>query len=358
MDLHVNRTDLHRTQVVDRPAEALDPGQARLRIERFGLSANNITYAVIGDMLHYWDFFPADEGWGRVPVWGYATVVESRHDGVATGTRVFGFLPMSDELVITVGRVDARSITDAAPHRSPMAAAYNRYTLAPPGGEGGSAAEDQRMLLYPLFFTSFLVDDFLADNGWFGATVLVLSSASSKTALGVAHCVAERGGVEVVGLTSEGNVGFTTGLGLYDRVLAYDQADALPAGPSVYVDVSGSAAVRTSVHRRYGTDLRHDMILGGTHWDEMGAGADELTGPTPTFFFAPDQVAKRSQEWGAEVLDRSFEEAWARFAPWAGGWMTFQHGAGPDAIGRTYLELLDNRADPTVGHIVSPSAAG
>jgi len=164
MDLYVNRTDLHRTQVVDRPAEALDPGQARLRIERFGLSANNITYAVIGDMLHYWDFFPADEGWGRVPVWGYATVVESRHDGVATGTRVFGFLPMSDELVITVGRVDARSITDAAPHRSPMAAAYNRYTLAPPGGEGGSAAEDQRMLLYPLFFTSFLVDDFLADN--------------------------------------------------------------------------------------------------------------------------------------------------------------------------------------------------
>ena len=186
MDLQVDRSDLHRTRVVELDPAPLTEGQARLRVDAFGLSANNVTYAVIGDMLQYWDFFPAEEGWGRVPVWGYADVVESTHPELPVGRRCFGYLPMSEELVVSVGRVDDGGFSDVSPHRRAMASAYSRYRLVDPAA-AGSEDEDREMLLYPLFFTAFLVDDFLGDHDLFGASVLVVSSASAKTALGIAR---------------------------------------------------------------------------------------------------------------------------------------------------------------------------
>lgn len=354
MDLIVNRADLHETRIVDQAPAALEPGQTRLRVERFGLSANNITYAVIGDLLKYWDLFPAEEGWGRIPVWGYAEVVESTDPSVDVGQRVFGLLPMSSELVVEVGRASGGGFTDVSAHRSGLASTYNRYLAVDPAEEPGSPAEDRRMLLYPLFFTAFLVDDFLGDNDLFGARVLVISSASSKTGLGVARQAAVREDLTIVGLTSPANAAFTEGLGVYDHVVAYGSEADLPDGPAVYVDVSGSATVRAAVHRRYGDDLVHDMMLGGTHWSDMGGGAD-LPGPEPVFFFAPSQIAKRSSEWGQEQLDEAIEAAWAGYAPWVASWIEFEHRIGLDAVASIYLELLDNTADPSVGHTLSPT---
>jgi len=356
MELHINRTDFHDTELVDVAPAPLDPGQARLRIDAFALTSNNITYVAIGELMQYWDFFPAPGPWGIVPVWGFAEVVESRHDDVAVGTRLYGFLPTAEELVITVGKVDDHGLTDGAAHRQPMAAVYNRYNLADPSIAPGSVGEDRQMVLYPLFVTSFLVDDYLGDNDYFGAGRVVISSASSKTALGVAHQAARRDGVEVVGLTSAANVDFVTGLGVYDRVASYDDLDALPSGASVYVDVTGSATVRRGIHAHYGDDLRHDMILGGTHWEDMAGGSGDLAGPTPAFFFAPGHVAKRNTDWGPAELDRRIEQAWGRYSEWAGGWIDFHHDTGPVAVERIYRELLDNRSDPTVGHIVSMTA--
>lgn len=352
MDLQVNRSDLHQVRVVELDREPLAEGQARLRVDAFGLSANNVTYAVIGDMLQYWDFFPAEAGWGRVPVWGYADVVESTHAELPVGRRCFGYLPMSEELVVTVGRVDAGGFTDTSAHRQAMASAYSRYQLVDPA-EAGSDDEDRRMLLYPLFFTAFLVDDFLGDNDLFGASVLVISSASAKTALGIARYAGDRPGLTVVGLTAPDKVDFVEGLGVYDRVLPYGREADLPDATAVYVDVSGSGPVRTAVHRRYGSQLAHDMVLGATHWEGLGPTGDALEGPEPAFFFAPTQIAKRHEDWGQAELDRRTAEAWDRSAPWAAGWLRFEHAHGTDALASTFLELLDNRADPSVGHIVS-----
>jgi hypothetical protein len=353
MELQVNRTDFHQTRVVDEPPAALEPGQARLAIGRFAFTANNITYVAMGDFMRYWDFFPAESPWGIPPVWGFADVVESRHDEVAVGTRVFGFLPLATELVITVGKVDAGGFTDGATHRAELAAVYNRYALADPAVEVGSVGEDRQMVLYPLFVTSFLVDDFLEDNDDFGAERVIVSSASSKTALGVAQRASQRDGLQVVGLTSPANAEFVRGLGVYDVVLGYDELDQLPVGTAVYVDVTGSGAVRAAVHEHYGEDLRHDMILGGTHWDQMGSSPGEMPGPRPAFFFAPSQVAKRNVEWGAEGLDRRLQDAWAEYADWAADWVDFHHSEGPEAATAVYLEVLDNRSDPRVGHIVT-----
>ncbi|MEZ5145176.1 MAG: DUF2855 family protein [Acidimicrobiales bacterium] len=362
MDLEVDRGDLHRVRVVDPEVVAPGPGEAVIRIDAFALTTNNITYGVFGDALRYWEFFPAapaaaddasTAGWGRIPVWGFGEVVASAVDDVAVGERLFGFLPMSSSLTVTPGRGDERGFSDVAPHRAAMAGAYNRYARTATDPSYRADREDHQMLLYPLFFTSFLIDDFIADNDGFGAEQVVISSASSKTAIGVAHLVHHRGAARAVGLTSAANAAFVEGLGAYDEVRTYDDAGGLADAAAVYVDVAGDRDVLYAVHERLADRIAHSMTVGGTHWDHQPAAHGDLPGPQPEFFFAPSQVAKRTQEWGQEGLDSRLGDAWSRYADWVDGWIEIRRATGPDAVTATYLELLDGRSDPKVGHVCS-----
>ena len=47
--LGVARTDLARTILVEHELSELADGEALLRVDRVGLTANNVTYAVLGD---------------------------------------------------------------------------------------------------------------------------------------------------------------------------------------------------------------------------------------------------------------------------------------------------------------------
>ena len=353
MDVYIDRADLHRGEIVEVHAGTLEPGQVRLGVDAFALTANNVTYAAIGDMLQYWNFFPAPDGWGRVPVWGFADVIETTVDDLPVGTRLYGYLPMSDELVITASRVGPDEVFDGAPHRASMAATYNRYVRSPAGDDRDPLAEARQMLLYPLFFTSFLIDDALADGDGAAATTVVLSSASSKTAIGTAFQLRGRD-VEVVGLTSPTNVAFVEGLGIYDQVVTYDDVASLPDGPAAFVDIAGNAAVKVAVHQRYGDDLVTSLIVGDTHWDDdPAAAAEPIPGPEPAFFFAPTQITKRNEDWGRDGLQSRVDEAWSAFTAWADGWLTIERRTGAEAALATFAELVDNRADPAVGFIVS-----
>ena len=361
MDFEVRRSDLHQSRVVEEAPPDLAPGQALLRVDAFALTANNVTYGVAGDALKYWDFFPShDREWGRIPVWGFADVVSTTHDGVADGTRVYGYLPMSTHLVVTPGRVEPLSFTDVAPRRASLPGAYNQYQRLDADPTHDPAHDDYRMLLWPLFFTSFVIDDFLEDNAFFGATTVIVSSASSKTAIGTAFQLEQRKTVDVVGLTSERNVGFVEGLGVYDRVVLYDDVDGLDQTQSVYVDIAGDASVRSAVHRAFGDRLAYSMMVGATHWDEPAAAPVDLPGPAPSFFFAPTQISKRSKDWGRAGLGDRVASAWGRFVEFCDGWVQIRHGHGPEAVEQTYLEVLEGRGDPTVGHILSmwPERAG
>ena len=168
---------------------ALQPGQARLRIEHFALTANNITYAAFGESMRYWQFFPAPEGWGCIPAWGFATVSASRAEGVAAGLRLYGYVPMATHLVVQPVGVKGDGFSDGAAHRQTLPPIYNRYQHTAPES---ADVEGVRALLRPLFTTAFLIDDFVAANDAFGATTLLLSSASSKTAFATAFCLAQR----------------------------------------------------------------------------------------------------------------------------------------------------------------------
>jgi hypothetical protein len=354
MDFEVRRDDLHACRVVEQAAPVLDPGQALLEIDSFGLTTNNITYAVFGEAMSYWSFFPAEGGWGRVPVWGFANVAEAGDTELKVGSRVFGYFPPSSELVVLPERIDSRGFVDASPHRSSLPPAYNSYALVEGLPLYEERHEAEQMLLWPLFFTSFLIDDFLGGEDLFGARTAVVSSASSKTALSAVFLLARRDGVEVVGLTSPGRVEFVEGLDVYDRVVSYPDVSSLPATPAVYVDIAGDAGVRGAVHGHYGDELRHSAVVGATHWeaaaDESG---DPLPGPRPQFFFAPDHVRRRSADWGPEELDRRVAGAWRPFVEWASGWLQIVRAEGPEAVEAAYLELLDGRTDPSVGHVLS-----
>lgn len=353
MDFLIAKDDLHECRFDDGPAPAPEQGQALLRVERFGLSANNITYAKFGEAMSYWGFFPAEDGWGRMPVWGFAEVVESEAEQLAPGTRVYGYLPPSSELLVQPVRVDARGFVDASPHRASLPAAYNSYATVEQDPIYEPGTEELQMLLRPLFFTSFLIDDFLAEASLFGAGSVVLSSASSKTANGLAFLLSRREGVETIGLTSARSLAFTESLGVYDRVVTYEEIGSLADTPAVYVDMAGDAQVRNDVHAHYGAALMHSAVVGATHHDRMGAVPESLPGPPPTFFFAPDRVAKRMTEWGREGFEARIAEAWRPYAEWCGGWLEVISAEGPEPLREAYLDLLDGRADPAKAHVLS-----
>jgi hypothetical protein len=339
----VVRDDLTRTRTVQRDLPALAEGQVLAAVDSFGFTANNISYAVFGDVLGYWGFFPSEGEWGQIPTWGFADVVASAHDDVAVGTRLFGYFPMASHLVLSPGAVDATSLFDAAEHRSALPPAYNSYRLV--GGDPlyDPDREDEQMLLWPLFFTAFVLDRFLGANDVFGATTVVLSSASSKTALATAHCLAERGGLTVVGLTSPANVEVVDAVGRFDRVLAYDRIDTLVPEAAVYVDFAGDTAVRAAVHTRYGDHLAHSAMVGGTHWDQTAPA--EVPGPAPVFFFAPGH-------WDA-AAEAELPDAWRGFVSGLDDWLRIEHRSGVDAVEAAYLDTLAGRIDPAVGLVLS-----
>jgi hypothetical protein len=351
MDFLVRRDDLSEVAFHDTDTPMIAEGEALLAVRSFGLTANNITYAVLGDSVRYWDFFPAPDGWGRIPVWGFADVVETASE-LPEGSRVYGYLPPSSHLVVRPEGVDERGFVDASPHRSELPAVYNRYARTEADALYDPELEDEMILFRPLFLTSFVFDEFLAANDFFGADAVIFSSASSKTALSAAFLVSRREGINVVGLTSAKRREFVEHTGAYGQVLGYEDIASLPGGRAVYADMSGDAEVRAAVHRNYGDRLAHSAMIGATHWDRLAGEDEKLPGPEPKLFFAPDHIRAPDGDGEGGGL-AGVPDAWHPFVEWTRGWLDVVHGRGPEAIESAYRELLDGRVDSATGHVLS-----
>lgn len=358
----VGRNDLRRTHWLETPDAPLEAGAVRMRIDRFALTSNNVTYGAFGDTMSYWSFFPTgDDTSGCIPVWGFATVSESRCGGVEKGERFYGYFPMADEVVLHPVHIDAARFIDGAAHRRELHAVYNQYLRCSHDPLYREADEALLALLRPLFTTSFLIDDFLADNGFFDGRTVLVSSASSKTAYGLGFCLAARrgqpGAPAIVGLTSPANLAFTKSLGCYDKVLPYAEVTSLPVDrPVVYVDMSGNASLRATIHDHWQDALAYSCSVGGTHWEDLGGGKG-LPGPRPVLFFAPAQARKRAGEWGSTPLQERIAGAWASFLARVvqpdRPWLQVVSGRGKEAVEKTYAELLDGTVAADEGRILS-----
>jgi hypothetical protein len=324
----------------------LDPGpiaegEARFVVERFALTANNVTYAVHGEDFAYWRFFPAPEGHGIVPVWGFGRVTESRAEGISVGQRFFGYWPMAAQVVLTPVQVSAYGFTDGVAHRAGLPPIYNRYL--PASADWGDEA--LQSLLRILYTTSFLIDCLVESRP---VDTVVLSSASAKTALGAAF--AAKGRQRVVGLTSAANREFCIKTGYYDQVLSYDEIDRIAGEAIAFIDIAGDGAVRSAVHALLGDRLKETHVVGDTHWDSPKSRS--LPGPVPQPFFAPTIAQARVAEWGPAGFEQRLIASWVGFAATL-GWLRVERVTGDAAVAKAWADLVDGRIDPAVGIIAS-----
>jgi hypothetical protein len=356
-DFIVGRNDLQQCKTIDTqlPDAATLPDEALLvKVTRFAFTANNITYAVMGDQLKYWSLFPSPNGFGNVPVWGYGEVIASKHPNVPVGEILFGYFPMATHLVIEAADVNKQGLRDGAAHRQDVSPVYNAYRRVSGNPDFEGRQGDYQALLRPLFMLSFMVDDFLAENEFFGAKSVLLSSASSKTAFGLAHLVhTQRKGIKVIGLTSASNVAFVESLGCYDEVVTYDRVTSLPSStPAAYVDMAGNSALRQNLHRHFGAQMKYSGRIGLTH-RSTSPDEGELPGAKPTWFFAPDQIRKRAKEWGPGGVETRFGAAWSTLAPNLDHWIKVTESRGPAAVKQVYLDTLNGHVPPNEGHILA-----
>lgn len=350
---NVGRTDID----CEETPSGVGEGEVLLKIDRFALTTNNITYAAFGDAMRYWDFFPTGRpGWGHMPVWGFADVVASSVAGVEAAERFYGFYPIASHIRMRPERVSDRGFYDGAEHRRELTSVYNQYTRCSADPAYAPERENLQVLYRPLFITSFMLADFLAGNGFFGARQLVFSSASSKTAFGTAYCLMEDERIWLTALTSPRNADFVRGLGCYDATALYDAVEDLDAGaPTAYVDFSGDDALRARVHHYFGAALVYDCFVGSTA-NTTFLKESRLPGPAPTFYFAPAQIKKRNAEWGPAEVGRRVNEAKLRFfdhiAHADPPWLRVVEGAGFGAARDVIRRLAAAGVDPAAGHII------
>lgn len=356
-EMMVRRTDLTQTAINETLVSEPREGEVLLEVEAFAVTANNVTYAVVGDQLGYWNFFPAPESWGIVPVWGHARVIASRHPDIAVGERVYGYLPMASHLIVQPGKVAADGFRDMAAHRQPMSVIYNQYRRLAADPAHDPQREDARMLFAPLFTTSFLIGDQLRRQDWYGADTVILTSASSKTALAAAYVArADSPGIRRIGLTGMANIAFVEATGLYDEVIAYDgiadeQNGLAIEGSAVLVDFAGNGDLLRDIHGLLPGQIAHTLRVGVTHHDEPRDTGD-LAGPAPVWFFAPDAATALIGAIGPAAFDAALAERWAGFVAEAGRWTTVERGVGAEALQRVWRDQLAGRASPGMGYVL------
>jgi Protein of unknown function (DUF2855) len=363
--LEVHRTSITETRLVDDELGDLGADSVRLKVERFSITANTVTYAEFGDMLDYWGFYPTgDTAWGRVPAMGWAEVVESTHAGVEVGTHYYGWFPMAQYIDLKVA-VTATGLRDDGPHRVAHAPVYRtveRTDLDPLHPSQATAppsdiadAEDRHALVRGLFLTGYLANGFLDANEWFGADHVVVLSASSKTAIGFADCAARHDGLTVVGVTSPGNADFVSGLDIYDSVVTYDDvAASVPddASGAVVVDMAGNGPTLNALHEALGDRIAYSMVVGRTHHDAPPAAP--TSGPTPQMFFAPTALVEiGSKGIDVEAFQAAMTGALHGFVDRSSTWLTIEHRNGPDAAAETWRQVHDGHIPPSSGRIVS-----
>ncbi|MBN3933109.1 DUF2855 family protein [Streptomyces verrucosisporus] len=349
-DLLVRRDDLTATEVRPAaPAAPLRPGQVRLAAERFSLTAITATYARLGESeLPFFNAFPGPEGHGRVPAWGYARVEQSRHPDVAEGTRCFGFLPLSTHVVLTVSPV-AGGFADTAPERDYLHPWYRRYQFA----AEPDVLDDHRVLLRPLYPASFALAEFLTSTVPDG-TVLV-TSASSKTAVGTAALLADWEGITTVGITSSRHLRSVRELGHYDRLLTYEELPRAQVPESaVLVDFTGQAERLSSVYERFGAVLEDALLVGYTHPGARIEPPEGLSDPEPWIFFTPSEEERFAEKEGEESYRSRYRAAEERFVRDAPSWLAVDRRSGPEALAGAYRSLMAGEIPARSGIVVAP----
>jgi len=349
----VSRNDLSTFRVTEQETPGIEDGEILAEVERFAFTANNISYAVVGEKLGYWSFFPVQAGWGVIPVWGFAKVIETKHPEVGAGERLYGYWPMGTHVVMQPGKLRDDQLRDMSAHRAELAAVYNSYARTSGEAHYDPSMDDERMLLMPLYATSFCLYDFLVANEYYGATQVVVGSASSKTAIGLAYALQDDPGAPpCIGLTSATNRERVAALGLYNDVLGYEDLLAIDSEkPTVIVDMSGNGGMLSELHRHLGANMRFTSNVGLTHYDAGQMGPDFIP-ERSSMFFAPGHIQKRAEEWGPGEFQKRAYAFWHSVAIRSRDWLNIEHSHGFGSVQDVFERVRAGEVRPDTGLIV------
>ncbi len=351
----ITKDQISDVRLVSCDAPVAGEGEILLKVERFGLSANNITYAVAGDTLGYWQFFePLGEetkGKGLMPVWGFAEIVESHVADLPVGERIFGYFPPADLVVMKPEGTTPAHFFDSSEHRAHLPKGYNIYRRVEAEPGYTRAGDDIRMLLYPLYVTAFVIADQLEENRFYDADTVLIISASSKTSIGLAYAL-EASGNNVVGMTSKGNREFVESLGVYGSVVCYDDLEAeIAQNPSVIVDMAGNADLLGQLHMHLGEHMMRTLSVGLTHWEAERRSSAVIKDRTE-FFFAPARIQQRMKDWGAAEFNAKSAKFIMDAAQKSNAWLNLKTLDGLDGLASVYPQVLEGKADPRDGLLI------
>lgn len=356
-EFQTNKQDLTQNRLIDTTLKPIEDGQVLVKIDKFAFTANNITYAVMGNSLRYWQFFPPNgsepEKWGIIPVWGYADVVESNSKELAVGERLFGYFPPAQELVLTPAQVTSTNIMDASAHRADLPPGYNAYRRVNNDPHYDKANDNEHMLLFVLHLTAFCLHDLLQSNDWFNAEQIIIISASSKTSTGLAYGLADdENAPHVVGLTSKRNIEFVNAIDAYDSVLSYDDlAEIDPSKPTVIIDMSANTDVLSRLHTHLGDNMRYTSNVGLTHWDEPRQ-VSGIIKERSEQFFAPSHIQQRMKEWGHDEFGKRSIAYVMNSVAKSRVWLKIKELDGVKGLSDVYKDVCDGTIAADEGIIV------
>ncbi len=360
--LQTLKNDLSKTRIVQTKNPEIEAEEISVSIESFAFTSNNVTYGVAGNTIGYWQFFKTTEDanneWGCIPVWGFAKIIKSNVDELIVGERLFGYFPPGDILNLKPIKVTNQGFADGKEHRKDLPAVYNNYLRLSGDANYDSSIDNIRSLLFPLHITSFCICDALQDEAYFGGDQIIIVSASSKTAIGLAQGLQETSSaLSIIGLTSQKNLGFVKNLGCYDEVITYDHLSNVNFNlKSVMVDMAGSREILGTLHGSLADNMLKCLTVGMTHWDNEVTAEDALgqamLRERTEFFFAPAHIQKRVTDWGYEGYNQKTTDFMKARSNQSIDWMQVKKINGLKNFISTYEKFVSGDINPNEGIIV------
>jgi len=340
MEFTIARKSPENVQCVTSEPYLIPENSVLVNVDKFSFTTTNVHYANNGDISHFNHFPTADAESAIVPVRGVGTVVVTRCDGVEEGVRIYGMFPMASYVTMTPEDLTATGFKDGTKCRLELPDEYRRYEFLPATPD---PREDLTISLTHHWRTCCAIDDFMQKNKDFLAKAFIISSASSKLAIGLAHMLSKRG-FQVYGITSQTK--FAGNLGVYNKLVTYQNIRQLPRIRTVFLDLAGEDQCTHDVHALLiqTQGMAYSMKIGKTHWSVDPAKVS-IQGTPPVDFDTVDYYEKLGDD--AAALESKVKETLPGFLEFCEGCTTVKQRRGAKAAGTGYTNIREGKVEPS-----------